>query len=366
MSKAKPNDYNKHGQRKQNYLEIFDKFRAEGHFKSVGKLLGEGSFGEVREIIFKNKVMAGKVVLQEKNDEKTGEYFAHELKGRNIIKIQKIFLKEIEQKNYYLIIMEKAILRDLGKLSEFYHNHNLLKLIFFPFDEQAGNNLMRFYTLQIINALENLNRNHMVHFDLKPENLLISLSLIIKLSDFSLLKKIYGNEKKIRIPGGTAGYLTMEYYNKSEISGEDAYKQDYFSLGATLYYIKYGKVMLKYKKCDDNESYLLTVLEKLQYQISKIQADGFADEGFVNLLLKLIAYNPEDRPSFWQIYRNKWLNTDLEKLEETFSIFENDEEKLIMELQKNDFLIEKQKQIKKKPSKYKFKKFKEKKEEKLN
>ena len=357
MSKAKLGDKMRgHGQNKHDFIDIFNKFKAEDeHFQSVGKLLGKGSFGEVREIIFKNKTMAGKVVQQEIENEKGGEYFAHELKGRNIIKIQKVLCQEINHKNYYLIIMEKAILRDLGKLSDFYHNHNLLKLHGFPFDERAGNNLMRFYALQIINALENLNRNHMVHFDLKPENLLISLSLIVKLSDFSLLKKINENQS-IKIPGGTSGYFTMEYFNRDLVSPENAYKQDFFSLGATLYYIKYGKLMLKYKKCSDKESYILNLLEKLQFQISKIQSDEFADQDFVNLLTKLTAYKPEDRPSFWQIYRNKWLHKDLKELEKTFNIFENDEEKLILELQKNDFLIEKRKQISKKPSKYKFKK----------
>jgi serine/threonine protein kinase len=254
--------------------------------------------------------------------------------------------------------MEKAILRDLGKLSDFYHNHNLLKLIYFPFDEKAGNNLMRFYTLQIINAMENLNRNHMVHFDLKPENLLISLNLIIKLSDFSLLRKINDNES-IKIPGGTNGYLTMEYYDKKKISAENAYKQDVFSLGATLFFMKYGKLMLKYKKGEDNETNILIILEKLQFQISKILSDEFADKDFINLLVQLIAYKPEERPSFWQIYRNKWLYKDSKELESTFNIFENDEEKLVLELQKNDFLIEKKKITKKKPSKYKFKKIKQ-------
>ena len=357
MSKGKPND-KAYGHGKNDFSDIFHKFRQEGHFQKVGKVLGKGSFGEVREVVFKNKIMAGKIVLQENKGEKTGEYFAHELKGRNIIKIQKIFLKEIDNKNYYLIIMEKAILRDLGKLSDFYHNHNLLKLIYFPFDEKAGNNLMRFYTLQIINAMENLNRNHMVHFDLKPENLLISLNLIIKLSDFSLLRKINDNES-IKIPGGTNGYLTMEYYDKKKISAENAYKQDVFSLGATLFFMKYGKLMLKYKKGEDNETNILIILEKLQFQISKILSDEFADKDFINLLVQLIAYKPEERPSFWQIYRNKWLYKDSKELESTFNIFENDEEKLVLELQKNDFLIEKKKITKKQPSKYKFKKIKQ-------
>jgi len=100
---------------KIDFLEIFNKFRKDGNFTSVGKILGKGSFGEVREIIYKNKTMAGKIVMQD-NKEKSGEYIAYDLKGKNIIKINKIVQKEIDDQYYYLIIMEKAVLRDLGKL----------------------------------------------------------------------------------------------------------------------------------------------------------------------------------------------------------------------------------------------------------
>jgi len=367
MSKGIPND-KKQRHNKIDYLEIFNQFKKDGDFLNVGKLLGKGSFGEVREVTFKNKIMAAKIVMQEAND-KSGEYYASDLKGRNIIKIHKISQKMIKDQNYYLIIMDKAILKDLGKLSEFYHHHNLIKLIHFPFDERAGDNLMRFYAIQIVNALETLNRNYMVHFDLKPENLLISLSLIIKLSDFSLLKRIKDDET-LKIPGGTTGYLTMEYYKKDEkVLGTDARKQDYFALGSTLFYLKYGTPMLKYKRLDNTNSYILTILEKLQYQISKIQSSVFTDQDFIDFLLTLVGYTPEDRPTFEEIYRNKWLNKNLKELNKTFSIFESDEEKLIIELQKNDFLIEKKKQIKKTiktTSKYHFKMNKKPREYRIN
>ena len=370
MSKGIPND-KKQRRNKIDYIEVFNQFKKDGDFSNLGKLLGKGSFGEVREVTFKNKIMAAKIVMQEAND-KSGEYYASDLKGRNIIKIHKISQKVINHQNYYLIIMDKAILKDLGKLSEFYHHHNLLKFIMhFPFDEEAGDNLMRFYAIQIVNALETLNRNYMVHFDLKPENLLISLSLIIKLSDFSLLKRIKDDET-LKIPGGTSGYLTMEYYKKEEkVFGRDARKQDYFALGSTLFYLKYGTQMLKYKRFDNYNSYILTILEKLQYQKSKIQSSVFTDQDFIDFLLTLVGYSPDERPTFEEIYRNKWLNKNLKELNETFSIFESDEEKLIIELQKNDFLIEKQKQIKKtiqnkKPSKYHFKTNKKPREYRIN
>ena len=334
--------------------EIFKNFKNDGNFEQFGKVLGKGSFGEVREIVYKNKQMAGKIVRVRDYD-KFGEYYAADLKGQNIIKINKIISKEINGENYNLIIMEKAILRDLGKLNDFFHNHNLLKLIYEPFLEPAGDFLMRFYARQIINALEILNRGDFVHFDLKPENLLISVNLVIKLSDFSLLRKVKEDEK-IKIPGGTNGYMTMESYIKKAISGGDARKQDYFALGATLYFLKYGKQMIKYKKGEDSDTCITTIFTQLQKEISKIRSGKFTDQDFIDFLTNLVGFTPNDRPTFEEIYRNKWLNKDLDKLHEIFWGFEYDEEKLIMELQKNDYLIKKQEKINKNPSRFRFKK----------
>ena len=122
--------------------------------------------------------------------------------------------------------------------------------------------------------------------------------------------------------------------------------------------------MLKYKKLEDSETYRLTILEKLQTEISKIRANVFADKEFIDFLVSLIGYTPDDRPNFEQIYRNKWINKNLQELNETYSFFEYDEEKLIIELQKQDYLIEKQNEEQernettnmKKMKKFKFKK----------
>ena len=156
-----------------NNKEIFEIFKNEGYFEDFGKILGKGFFGEVREITYKNKQMAGKIV-QNKNNDPIGDYYAADLQGQNIIKIKEIFSKEINGENYNLIIMEKAILRDLDKLNNYYHNHNLLKLIYFPFLESSGDFLTRFYAKQIINAMEILNRGDFVHFFIQPANLLIN------------------------------------------------------------------------------------------------------------------------------------------------------------------------------------------------
>ena len=325
-------------------LHIYQKFKDVCGFKSVGKLLGKGHFGEVREIIAKNnKIMAGKLVKRESDEKTVEEEYAIELRNQNIIRINKIYSKEIGGINYDLIIMEKATLKDLGKLNEFYHRFNLLKLIFNPFDELSGDCLLRFYSRQIINALEALDRNYYIHYDIKPENLLVGFNLVLKLSDFSLLRK--AKDGNTKIPGGTPGFLTPEYYIDRNVSCEDARKQDYFALGSTLFYLKYGTPMLKYKKSDSSEINSFSVIDLLQKNINFIKSNKRTDKDFIEFLCSLIQYRPEDRPSFEEIYRNNWLNKDVEYINNIVNAFENDEQQLMMELQKKDFLIKIEKEL---------------------
>lgn len=328
------------------YNNIFEEFKKNNKdIIKIGKTLGRGAFGEVRDVTFKNKVMAGKVVEKDKDEKSQEEKFILELRGHNIIRMNKIYSKKINGKFYDLIIMEKAILRDLGKLNEYYHRHNLLKLIYEdPFDEKTGDNLLRFYSKQIINSLEILDRNDFVHFDIKPENILIAMNLILKLSDFSILKKINDLTK---LPGGTQGYITPEYYIDKCVSSEDAKKQDYFAFGSCLFILKYGEQLLKYRKYDNPKMNYDRIIDLLERHISLIKANKLTDKKFMKFLINLIMYTPNDRPSFEEIYRNKWLNQNNKELEQTVMAFENDEEKLIMELQKKDFLIKKEKRLKK-------------------
>ena len=167
--------------------------------------------------------------------------------------------------------------------------------------------------------------------------------MILKLSDFSLLSKIK-EDKESKIPGGTPGYMSREYYDKKVLSKEDLQKQDYFALGSTIFYLKYGENMLNYDKYDDNLMNKDRITDLLHKRIDFIKSRPFADEDFNYFLLSLIQYNPDERPNFEQIYRNKWLNQNSDLIKSAIMCNENDEEKLIAELQKTDFLYMKDKE----------------------
>ena len=327
-------------------LRKFEYIRRENkEIQSIGKPLGRGAFGVVRELTINKKLLAGKLIIKNKGQKSEEEKFGIILRGLNIININKIIPSRIGLNDYDLIIMEKAALRDLGKINEALHKHNLLKIIYNPFDEVLGDNLLRFYSKQIINALELLDRNYYIHNDIKPENILITNNLIVKLTDFSLLRKVLNNET--RIAGGTQGYLSPEYYIDKEVKSEVARKQDYFALGSTLYFIKYGEQMLNYKKYSDKNEILNAdeIVKLLEKNRDRIKSGKSSDREFINFLCSLIGYKPEDRPFFEEIYRNIWLNNNLVQINNIQSIYYKDEEKMIIELQKSDFLIKKEKEI---------------------
>ena len=225
--------------------------------------LGKGGYGTVFEVRDKkNEKMtyAAKVIIVDSDDIKK---IVKEFRGVNIIKINKEI--ETEDKKIYIVIMELSTMGDLTKLYfkiektsdgekknlSFLTLEEEKKIFKQPFLEKFGDNLTRFFVKQMISALKTFYQGNLVHFDIKPLNILLFKNLEIKLIDFGFLKRLDDADTKKRIPGGTPGYVSPEYYYnyklKGELDDESLRKQDYFAIGATIYFLKYGKEMLDYK-----------------------------------------------------------------------------------------------------------------------
>ena len=160
---------------------------------------------------------------------------------------------------------------------------------------------------------------------------------------FDGLRKV--KDTQTRIPGGTPGYLSPEFYINKEVDSEIARKQDYFALGATLYFLKYGEPLLKYN--GNNEDILIAneIVDLLVEKRDNIKLEKMSDGEFINFLCSLIQFKPENRPYFEEIYRSIWLNQNSEQINNILSFNQGREDKLIIELQKSDFLIKKEKDL---------------------
>ena len=323
-----------------------NKFAEKYKFK-VMKDLGKGGYGYVKQIIIENQKRAGKLI-ERKNGRPNETDFILDFKGPNIVKVNKIYQEKINNKNYDFIVMEEADLKDLDSYIKKKLFNNKLNLIYMsPNKEVIGDNLLRFFANQMLKGFEKLDRNDYTHFDIKPNNFLIFKNMVIKLADFGLLRSSKVEEKeqvKDEIPGGTRGYLTPEFYENEErkILKENMKKQDYFALGATLFFTKYGENMLDYHEYKND--HLMTfdyIIDLLQKAMDHIKSSITSDNDFINFLCNLIQYKPEERYNFEQIYRNKWINKNVEEIKEILDINQLDEDKLLIELNKSDYLIDK-------------------------
>ena len=95
------------------------------------------------------------------------------------------------------------------------------------FDEEVT----RFYSAQMVLALEHLHKHDVIYRDLKPENVLINNDGYIKLTDFGLAKENVVSDKDAASFCGTPEYLAPEILERTG-HGKPV---DWWSLGSIIY-----------------------------------------------------------------------------------------------------------------------------------
>jgi serine/threonine protein kinase len=145
----------------------------------------------------------------------------HMLSGcNNIIRCYGFSHDLIKQQSY--ILMEIATLGSLTDLSD----RHLYPEIPRP--------VIIYFILGLTNAVTYLHSHNVVHKDIKPQNVLLSQGLTIKLCDFGLSKKLdTGKSKTMSVKGsvqGTTFYMAPEVTTGKHSSR----KSDVYSLGMTI------------------------------------------------------------------------------------------------------------------------------------
>lgn len=135
---------------------------------------------------------------------------------------------------------------------------------------------------QCILGLNECHKIHIVHLDIKPENILIDEFNRIKIADFGLASFVSSREK-INIKCGSLFYLSPERCNKGFF---DPKKADIWSLGMTFYYIKTGKYPFKPK----TEAQLIIAIQRLDVTFSD------EDDPLNRMILRMLFKDPIYRP----------------------------------------------------------------------
>jgi eukaryotic-like serine/threonine-protein kinase len=96
--------------------------------------------------------------------------------------------------------------------------------------------------MQVANALDYLQKQNILHRDIKPDNLLLNKKIgVVKLCDLGFAQPIVSeNEptRKTEMTSGTVGYMSPEQ-SRGQITID--IRSDIYSLGATLYHMITGK-----------------------------------------------------------------------------------------------------------------------------
>ncbi|XP_033975257.1 3-phosphoinositide-dependent protein kinase 1 [Trematomus bernacchii] len=216
-----------------------------------GKILGEGSFSTV--VLAREQVTAK-------------EYAIKILEKRHIMKENKAQYVKRERDlmsnlDHPFFVKLYFTFQDDEKLYfglSYAKNGELLKYIrkIGSFDETCT----RFYSAEIVCALEYLHNKGIIHRDLKPENILLSEDMHIQITDFGTAKQLSSDSKQARANSfvGTAQYVSPELLTEKSACKSS----DLWALGCIIYQLVAGLPPFR----AGNEYLIFQKIIKLEYE----------------------------------------------------------------------------------------------------
>lgn len=275
-------------QKKQNKCKMVGKY-------VMGDKLGEGSYGKVKEVLDSEsltrravKILAKRKLRRIPNGEmnvRNEILFLRSLKHKNVVELIDVLYNEEKQKMY--LVMEYCVC----VLQEMLAAAPESKLPLF----QAHK-----YFVQLIDGLEYLHGQGVIHNDIKPGNLLLTLDDTLKISDFGVAEKLelFASNDICTKGQGSPAFQPPEIAN-----GHDSFsgsKADVWSSGVSLYNITTGLYPFE----GDNIYRLLENIGKGVWSIP----DGL-DPLLTDLLLNMLQFDANKRYTIQQIRNHIWFNS---------------------------------------------------------
>uniref|UniRef100_A0A673YDT5 non-specific serine/threonine protein kinase n=1 Tax=Salmo trutta TaxID=8032 RepID=A0A673YDT5_SALTR len=160
---------------------------------------------------------------------------------------------------------------------------------------------------QILTAVDYCHRHHIVHRDLKTENLLLDANMNIKLADFGF-GNFYNAGEPLSTWCGSPPYAAPEVFEGKEYEGPQL---DIWSLGVVLYVLVCGSLPF------DGPS-----LPALRQRVTegRFRIPFFMSEDCENLIRRMLVVDPAKRISVAQIKQHRWMLADPTALHQTLSM----------------------------------------------
>ena len=261
-----------------------------------------------------------KIKDKEKEQKKENKLFDNEV---NILK----YLKNNININYITNLIDSGIgeikienrPNSINKylILEYAEKGSLFNYIYFPEGKLEERFCKRIF-YKILRGIQSLHEANICHRDIKLQNILLDNEYNPKLCDFGLAS-LNSNELKEFL--GTRDHAAPEILCKEPYNG---FKIDIFSLGVTLF-----------RLVTSNSGFGQAINDKIYNYIRNNCFDGYwfiikakgikelSDE-FKKLYIKMVSFEPENRPNIQEILNSEWMEEIMKLNEEEITELDND------------------------------------------
>jgi len=259
----------------------------------LGEVLGEGSFGRVREAV----------------DSKTGRRCAIKiLKKRNLRKVpngEELVNREIEilKKVHHsncISLVESFTDEEREKIyivCEYVSGGSLQSLLQKAPEKRLPLAQARSLFKQLINALEYLHGIGIVHSDIKPDNVLLTVDGVVKLSDFGVAQC---DEAKSQLRNGAPAFQAPEMAS-DKCCGPN---NDIWAAGITLYIMVVGKFPFE-------GTNFFSLYESIGRGLFSVPE--WMDESLTDLIRSMLQVDHTKRITIQQIKNHPWMSAKLKQ-----------------------------------------------------
>uniref|UniRef100_A0A8C5D4S9 Serine/threonine-protein kinase PLK n=1 Tax=Gouania willdenowi TaxID=441366 RepID=A0A8C5D4S9_GOUWI len=252
-----------------------------------GRFLGKGGFAKCYEItdvetkqVFAGKIVPKSLILKQHQREKmTSEIAIHKsLDHANIVGFHGFF----EDDDFVFVVLEICRRRSLLEL------HKRRKAVTEP---EA-----RYYMTHLLNGVQYLHNNRVIHRDLKLGNIFLNDDMEVKIGDFGLATKIEFDGERKKTLCGTPNYIAPEVLCKKGHS----YEVDVWSLGCILYTLLVGKPPFE-TSC-------------LKETYNRIKKNNYTIPWHINplatsLIKRMLHADPAQRPNIYELQADEFFTS---------------------------------------------------------
>ena len=181
----------------------------------------------------------------------------------------------------------------------------------------------KFIFRKILKGVQAIHESGFCHRDLKMENILLDEFFNPRICDFGLSAEIQGKDGsgKLTVFVGTKGHYAPEILERKSYDG---IKVDIFCLGIILFNINTCKIGFEKAK-KKNYLYNLIINENFDDYWKLIEFNiGTIPELLKKLYIKMVAYNPDSRPSIKEILEDPWMKEINDLNDEEFKKLEKE------------------------------------------